>query len=94
MVATTAYSQTENDSIPNIIKIWNIEPETYSVDSILFDTSTMGLLDYNPIYDDDIIPTHLGNEGLPFRSNIISQPKYSFPFFSFENYLLSSRNIK
>ncbi|MEA3445129.1 MAG: putative porin [Bacteroidota bacterium] len=83
-----------NDSIPSIIKIWQIDDEYLGIDSLEFDTGLTNFQLYNPIFKKEILPTHLGNEGSPFKSNIIADIELSFPFFQFSPYFFEPRNVK
>ncbi len=83
-----------NDSIPNIIKIWQIDEEYLGIDSVKFDTVLNDFQVYNPIFKNEIIPTHLGNVGLPVKSNIISDADFTSPFSYFTPYFLNHQNVK
>lgn len=67
--------------------------EPFRVDSVELDTLLMDFQEFNPVDEVEIIPTHLGNEGLPYKSNIIQQPNYVFPFLNFDAYLFTSDNV-
>ena len=94
LIGLNVFGQEEGeDTIPNIIKVWKINTETYQVDSLLPDTCIRGFEDYDWFGDEPITPTHLGNEGLPHRSNVIGRDPYLYPFSNFGSTFYSSNNV-
>ena len=68
-ISIFASEKYSNDSIPNIIKTWRINPNFTFVDSTNFDTSLIDIQSVLPFYNQTYYPLWLGNYGLPFMLN-------------------------
>ena len=68
-ISIFASEKYSNDSIPNIIKTWRINPIFSFVDSTNFDTSLIDIQSALPFYNQTYYPLWLGNYGLPFMLN-------------------------
>lgn len=62
----------EETIVPNV-KRWRMIDDFSLADTISVDTLTTGYQVYNPIYRQSFSNVHLGNNGAPYQSNILSE---------------------